>query len=156
MQAQSLLSCPILCHPMVYIACQAPLGQRAEEQGDRGWDGTESMDMNLSKLQETVKAGKPGVLQSMGLQKHRHNLVTEEQRMCMCIFWCKKCSICRVFCGEKRCSELLMESGGDMALGKQSYIWVVVLLLVCSRRYILVSSNKKLASKVNPRTAMIV
>ena len=29
---------------------------------------TDSMDMNLSKLQEAMKAGKPGVLQSMGLQ----------------------------------------------------------------------------------------
>ena len=27
---------------------------------------TDSMDMNLSKLQERVKTGKPGVLQSMG------------------------------------------------------------------------------------------
>ena len=134
MQAQSLLSCQILRYPMDYIACQAPLGQRAEEeQGDRGWDGTESMDMNLSKLQEVVKAGKPGVLQSMGSQKHWHNLVTEEQHMLVCIFWCKKCSICCVFFlyGEKRrCSELLMWSRGDMALGKQSYIWVVVLLFV--------------------------
>ena len=31
---------------------------------------TDSMDMNLSKLQETVK---PGVLQSMGLQRVGHN-----------------------------------------------------------------------------------
>ena len=31
---------------------------------------TNSMDMNLKKLQET---GEPGVLQSMGLQKVRHN-----------------------------------------------------------------------------------
>ena len=29
---------------------------------------TDSMDMNLSKLQETVKTGKPGMLQFMGLQ----------------------------------------------------------------------------------------
>ena len=61
------------------------------------------------------------------------------------------------FCGEKRrCLELLMGSGGDMAWGKQSYIWVVVLLFVCSGRFILVSTSKKLASKVNPRIEMIV
>ena len=34
------------------------------------------MDMNLSKLPETV----PGVLQSLGLQKVRHNLATEQQQ----------------------------------------------------------------------------
>ena len=30
---------------------------------------TNSMDVNLSKLQELVMDGKPGMLQSMGLQK---------------------------------------------------------------------------------------
>ena len=35
------------------------------------------MDMNLSKLWETVTEEKPGMLQSMGLQKAGHNLVTE-------------------------------------------------------------------------------
>ena len=33
---------------------------------------TDSMDMSLSKLQELV-IGKPGVLQSMGSQRVRHN-----------------------------------------------------------------------------------
>ena len=37
----------------------------------------DSMDMSLSKLQETVKERESGVLQSMGLQKVRHNLATE-------------------------------------------------------------------------------
>ena len=32
-----------------------------------------SMEMNLSKLRETVRTGKPGVLQSMGLQSVRHD-----------------------------------------------------------------------------------
>ena len=41
---------------------------------------TDSMDMNLSKLRETVK---PGVLQSMGLQRDGHNLVTEQQQQCI-------------------------------------------------------------------------
>ena len=39
---------------------------------------TNSMDMNLSKLQETVKDKKPGVLQSMG-HKESHDLVTEQK-----------------------------------------------------------------------------
>ena len=34
---------------------------------------TDSMDMNLSKVQEVVKDRKPGVLQSMGLQRVRHD-----------------------------------------------------------------------------------
>ena len=37
------------------------------------------MDMNLSKLQETVKTGKPGMLQFMGLQWVKHDLATEQQ-----------------------------------------------------------------------------
>ena len=35
---------------------------------------TDSKDMNLSKLWVTVRAGKPGVLQSMGLHRVRHDL----------------------------------------------------------------------------------
>ena len=38
---------------------------------------TNSMDMNLSKLQEIVKDRKPGMLKSMGLQTVRYGLVTE-------------------------------------------------------------------------------
>ena len=34
---------------------------------------TDSMDMSLSKLQELVMDREPGVLQSMGLQRVRHN-----------------------------------------------------------------------------------
>ena len=35
---------------------------------------TNSMDMNLNKLQEIVETEEPGVLQSMGSQRVRHNL----------------------------------------------------------------------------------
>ena len=40
----------------------------------------DSMDVSLSKLQEMVRTGKPGVLQSMGSQSIRHDLATEQQR----------------------------------------------------------------------------
>ena len=46
----------------------------------RWLDGiTDSTDMNLSKLREIGKERKPGVLQSMGLQRVEHDLVTEQQ-----------------------------------------------------------------------------
>ena len=41
---------------------------------------TDSMNMNLSKLQKMVRDGEPGELQSMGSQRVGHNLVTEEQQ----------------------------------------------------------------------------
>ena len=41
---------------------------------------TDSTDMNVSKLWETVKDRQPGMLQSMGLPRVRHNLATEQQQ----------------------------------------------------------------------------
>ena len=40
---------------------------------------TEPMDMNLSKLQERAEDTGAWVLPSMGSQRIRHNLVTEQQ-----------------------------------------------------------------------------
>ena len=42
---------------------------------------TDSMDMKLSKLRETVKDREPAVLQSTGSQRAGHDLVIEQQRI---------------------------------------------------------------------------
>ena len=45
----------------------------------RWLDGiSDSMDMNLNKLQEMVKDREAGVLQSMGSQRVGHDLATEQ------------------------------------------------------------------------------
>ena len=49
----------------------------------RWLDGiTDAMGMNLGKLQEMVRGGigRPGMLQSMGLQRVGHDRVTEQQQ----------------------------------------------------------------------------
>ena len=48
---------------------------------------TNSMDMSLSRLWEIVKEGKPGMLQSMGLQRAECDLVNEQQ-ICVCVCVC--------------------------------------------------------------------
>ena len=54
--------------------------RRTGWQRARGLDGiTDSMGMSLSKLQEIRRTGKPGMLQSMGSQRVRHDLATEKQ-----------------------------------------------------------------------------
>ena len=57
-------------------------GRRSGRQRMRRLNGiTDSMDMSLSKLQEMLKDRKRGVLQSIGSQRVRHDLVTEQQQI---------------------------------------------------------------------------
>ena len=56
-------------------------GRRRRGRQRMGWldSITDSMDMSLSKFQVTVEE-EPGMLQSIGLQRVRHNLATEQQQ----------------------------------------------------------------------------
>ena len=71
-------------HLMVFSLEKTLMLGKIEGRRRRGWqrmrslDGiTDSIDMSLSKCQELVRTGKPGVLQSMESQRFRHNWATE-------------------------------------------------------------------------------
>ena len=66
---------------------------KIEGKRRRGWQSvrwldsfTNSVDMNLSKFWEILKDGKPSVLQSVGLQGIRYNLMTEQQPLSQRMF----------------------------------------------------------------------
>ena len=63
--------------------------RRRGRQRMRWLDGiTDSMDVRLSKLQGWWWTGKPGVLQSMGSQRVRHDWMTEPNwRPCRRLLW---------------------------------------------------------------------
>ena len=50
------------------------------------WLEFDSVDMNLCKLEEIVEDGEHGVLQSMGLQRVGHELLTEQYNSVLLIF----------------------------------------------------------------------
>ena len=58
-------------------------------EGDSGWDGWMASliqwTWTWAKSRRWWGTGRPGVLQSMGLQRVRHNLVTEQQHTCFCV-----------------------------------------------------------------------
>ena len=58
--------------------------RRTGRQRMRWLDGI--TNMSLSKLRRQWRTGKPGVLQSMGLQRLGHDLVTEQQHVIYSLF----------------------------------------------------------------------
>ena len=58
-------------------------GGEGDDRGRVGWMThiTDSLDMSLSKLQEMVKDKEASMLQSMGSQRVRHELVSKQEQI---------------------------------------------------------------------------
>ena len=65
---------------MICIGNTPGEGKRRGQQKMKWLDSiTDSIDMNLNQLWETVRTEEPGVPQSMASQRIRHNLSTEQK-----------------------------------------------------------------------------
>ena len=64
-------------------------GRRIRQWQKMRWlDGiTDSMDMNMSKLREMWRTGKPGMLQSIGSERVGHNTNKAVFGMCQALHW---------------------------------------------------------------------
>ena len=84
--------------------------RRRGQQRTRHLDGiSDSMDMSLSKLQRWWRTGKHGVLQSTGLQRVRHNSLTELLGNEARYIWICCCSVAQsgpTLCDPMDCSTL--------------------------------------------------
>ena len=69
---------------MTHLMLRKSEGRRRERRSIKGlYNITDSADMSLSKLQDTLKDREAGMLQSTGSQSVGPDLVTEQQQMCV-------------------------------------------------------------------------
>ena len=76
------INCPDLPRTRGFLMLDKIEGRKRRGHQRMRWldSITDAMKVNLGKLQEMVRKGKPGVLQSMGLQRVGHDWVTEQQQ----------------------------------------------------------------------------